>query len=451
VEQEAASIGRSFKKRQRAGAVKEVIVPIGSSPETEKRSMSSAVTISPTMTEDDRRETIEECNQEHPLDENTSAHETKSPTWAVSEVQEALSDLPSQKELDGTEVRMYKDIDIDNLEWLYHEEGLSQRALADHFDVGRKVIQDIFRKFEIDARSVGFQKIDLDADEVYDLYFNKGWTLREMAQHFQCESTDPILRVMDENGWKTKYQQSLEIVGRIDPEEVYELYHQEGYSIKKIGEIYGVSYGPILRIFKENNWDYGQEIHVDLEQFYHLYFEQGLSKEETGERLGVSRKVIDRVLDEHEEWEARPAGFQSAEIDLDEFKRLYYDEEMLLEDMAKRFEVSERTIVRFRKEHDLRVRDRATIRSLRDSLFGTECVFCGRKRKFIHRKDGAPHPSEILWRREDLLALDPDDWAALCRPCHRLTHSLMRNYGCEWSEIEETLMKLAGKKAKPLK
>ncbi len=270
-------------------------------------------------------------------------------------------------------------------------------------------------------------------------------TIREMTEHFECKSTDPILRVMDENGWKTKYQESLDIIEQIDPDEVYTLYNEEGYSLRKIGEIYGVSMGPIRRMFIENEWEYGQEIQVDADELCHLYFTLGLSRDEVCEKMGFSRKVFERVL-EYNEWDARPSGFQPVEIDLDEYKRLYYVEELELEKMAERLKVSVSTLIRFREEQNLEDRVLNYGKELRDEIFGTECRLCGNPYEHIHKKDGVPHRSHVTWTRKSLLTLNPDDWAALCVSCHQLTHALMKVYGLDWDEIEEHIKDLVRKR-----
>jgi predicted DNA-binding protein YlxM (UPF0122 family) len=334
-------------------------------------------------------------------------------------------------------------LDPDEVLGLYLEEGLSLRKIGEHFGFkSGKPIKRILEAEGIEIRPVGFQKIEIDPEEAHRLYFGEHWQLKEIAEHYGCKSTSSIHRVFKEHGWKTRYQETYE--KEIDPDEVFRLYNEDGLSLRKIGEHFGVSIGPIRRIFEEHNMEYSQEIQIDPDVIHHLYFEEGLSKEEVCERLGVSKRPIDRIF-EDQGWEKRPAGFQPVEIDLDEFKRLYYGEELLLKEIAQHFEVSETTVSRFRKEHNLKIRDKTTIRNLRDSLFGTECVTCGKPRRLIHKKDGEPHITEILWRKKDLLALDPNDWVALCRPCHRITHSLMRYYHCEWKAIEIALKKLAGK------
>ena len=336
-------------------------------------------------------------------------------------------------------------LDPDEVLGLYLEEGLSLRKIGEHFGFkSGKPIKRILEAEGIEIRPVGFQKIEIDSDEVYRLYFEEHWDLREIANHFGCKSTDPIHRVFSEEGWKTRYQETYE--KEIEPEEVFRLYNEEGLSQKKIGAHFGVSIGPIRRTFKEHNMEYGQEIQIDPEIIFRLYYDEGLTRDEVCERLGVSRTPIDRIFEE-QEWEKRPAGFQSVEIDLDEFKRLYYEEELELEEMAERLQVSIRTIIRFREEQELEDRVLKYGTELRDEIFGTECRLCGKSYEHVHRKDGKSHKSHILWSRKSLLKLNPDEWVALCEPCHRVTHSLMRAYGFEWDFIEEKVKGILGRRS----
>ncbi len=324
-------------------------------------------------------------------------------------------------------------LDPDEVLGLYLEEGLSLRKIGEHFGFkSGKPIKRILEAEGIEIRPVGFQKIEIDSDEVYRLYFEEHWDLREIANHFGCESTDPIHRVFSEEGWKTRYQETYE--KEIEPEEVFRLY-DDGMSIRNIGEHYGVSYGRIHRIFEEHGKEYGREIQIDPDIIHRLYFEEGLSKDEVCERLGVSKKPIDRIFEE-QEWEKRPSGFQPIEIDIDEFKRLYYKEELELDLIAECLQVSTSTVIRFREEQELEDRVLKYGKELRDEIFGTDCRLCGEPYEHVHRKDGKPHKSHILWSRKSLLKLNPDDWAALCEGCHRVTHMLMRTYGFDWNQIE---------------
>ena len=355
-------------------------------------------------------------------------------------IKRILDDLGVEVRSSGTQGI---EIEPEEVRRLYTEEGMSLRKIGEHFGLkdGRKTIKQILETEGVEIRSVGFQEIEIDPEEVHKLYFDELWDLKEIAQHLGCKSLDPLRRVFREQGWKTRYQETYE--KEIDPEEVFKLY-DEGVSIRKIGEHYDVSYGRIHRIFEEHDKKYGQEIQLDPKIIHRLYFEEGLTRDEVCERLGVSRTPIDRIFEE-QEWEKRPAGFQPVEIDLDEFKKLYYEEELELEEMSKRLQVSFRTLLRVREEQVLEDRVLKYGKELRDEIFGTECRLCGDPYEHVHRKDGTPHKSHILWSRKSLLKLNPDEWAALCVPCHRVTHTLMRAYDFDWNQVEKKIKQMLGR------
>ena len=380
-------------------------------------------------------------------------------------------------------------IDTEEVIQKYLKDEMSLIKIGKHYGFkSGSPIKRILEAEGVELRPVGFQETEIDPEELYKKYFGDGKGLKECAEHFSCKSTEPILRVFREQGWKTRYQETYE--KEIDPEEVFRLY-DEGMSIRKIGDHYGVSYGRIHREFLEHGKEYGQEIQVDPEIIHRLYFDEGLSRDEVCDTLGFSRKVFDRVFSE-QEWETRPAGFQPIEIDIEEFKRLYH-EGLTYQQLADHFQMSLRTVCRVSSEIELEVRkwparsrvdldelfqmyydDEEKIwkiaehfgvsqriiniilneqkweqrrtksaREIRDEMFGTECVSCGKPKEIVHRKDGTPHHRRVTWAKKSLKTLDPDDWVSLCDPCHRLTHSLMTSFGCEWKDIERILQELA--------
>ena len=443
----------------------------------------------------DRLFSLDEILSESEVEEVESGEKTISKEERDELLQEVHSSLLSESERDelvreGLRVvspKTGEEIDPKEVCRLYLEEGLSMKKVGEHFGFknGGRAMKRILTAHGVKIRPVGFQEIEIDHDEAYRLYFEEKWDLKEVAAHFGCKSTDPIHRVFKENGWKTRQQISYQ--KEIDPEEVFRLYNEEKLSHRKIGALYGVSDGPIRRIFKEHGMPYGQEVQVDPTELHYLYFELGLSKEKTCEALGISRTPFDRVLKE-QGWDARSAGFQPIEIDIDDLRKLYISEELTLKETARRLGISTRTLTRFFENHNLERRtspkveidldelsnlyydDRLTlreiaehlelskhtlariisdfelevrkvrsVRELRDDIFGTECVLCGDPSELIHRKDGTPHTSDVLWTRKSLLNLDPNDWAALCEDCHRSTHALMKSYSFEWAQIEKMI------------
>ncbi|MCK4567012.1 MAG: hypothetical protein KAU48_06860, partial [Candidatus Thorarchaeota archaeon] len=85
---------------------------------------------------------------------------------------------------------------------------------------------------------------------------------------------------------------------------------------------------------------------------------------------------------------------------------------------------------------------------LRENLFGIKCQICTEERKLaIHRKDGSKHNPDDLWRISNLGTVNPDEYAAVCIPCHRGVHWMMRTYGQNWVQIKsQSLMEPLSKR-----
>ena len=81
-----------------------------------------------------------------------------------------------------------------------------------------------------------------------------------------------------------------------------------------------------------------------------------------------------------------------------------------------------------------------------EERFGTYCRMCGngdalgRKRLFLHRKDGMPHKwwSALSNRKFDEF-IESDDYIKLCYECHKLVHGCMKFLNMTWSDIEERM------------
>ena len=80
--------------------------------------------------------------------------------------------------------------------------------------------------------------------------------------------------------------------------------------------------------------------------------------------------------------------------------------------------------------------NRINPKDMRKLLFGTKCQTCeSRKTLVIHRKDGRPHENRILASTKYLRELNPAEWVALCRNCHRQVTWANDILGAIWDEI----------------
>ena len=134
-----------------------------------------------------------------------------------------------------------------------------------------------------------------------------------------------------------------------------------------------------------------------------MYFEEKLPLTEIQSRLGKTGYAINKVFTKME-WEKRKIAHETEE----ERKR-------------SQKEASDRYI--------------DSVKELREELFGSECEICGTGKNTIHRKDGKRHSSNLLWSKKGLESIDPKEWAALCKECHLVVHTLMRINIRDWKTI----------------
>lgn len=102
---------------------------------------------------------------------------------------------------------------------------------------------------------------------------------------------------------------------------------------------------------------------IDLEEVRRLYWEEGLSIVAVAGRLGVNHKVISRIMRRnnipgrsHREAQilAESSGrYSKLDIDPEEVRRLYWEEELSIQDVAERFGVNRWSISRIMVTHNI--------------------------------------------------------------------------------------------------
>lgn len=454
------------------------------------------------LTDEELSEILRECSLEHPIRNNSEQGISVSSDATIDKSNETEYGLQlgNKEQIADAPKRLKPRIDKDEVHRLYYERGLSHQKIAEIFGYrSTDMISKIFREngWELRPR---MPKKEIDPKKVYDLYFKEGLSLQKIAEHYGYTTGDSIKRIFREQGWKPRSRRK-----EIDPQEVYRLHHDEMYSVREIAKKFGYSTTePIKRIFDENEWEIvykfppkhkisPQEVYrlyfeeelslsgvtehlglnsdgairrvfkqqgwefrapyrkreIDSEEVYRLYYEEGFSLDDVGRHFGYKTGgPIKRVLVEND-WEPRPsASTPRIEVDSDEAYRLYYEEGWSMQKVAEHFGykscVSMRRIF---EKHGWSPRENESIdvKELRDELFGTKCVICDSDRGVVHKKDGEPHSHETLWTVENLKSLNLEEWVALCRNCHEITHSLMRNYDLDWNSIESILRDIDNK------
>jgi predicted DNA-binding protein YlxM (UPF0122 family) len=288
----------------------------------------------------------------------------------------------------------------------------------------------------------------VNLNEVYELYFEEKHSLDEIAERLGFKSRSPIRRIFQEQGWESR-PKAPKI--DIDPNEIHRLYFEERMSLSEVANYFGYkSSKPISNIMRKMGWSarpYSTPMKdVDPDEVNRLYFEEELSLQEVAEHFGYkSRSPIERIL-KLQGWESRPSpNVPRIEIDPNEVYQLYFEENYSLQKLADYFGCKSTGPIKrtFREQGwSVRPKESSDIKEVRDQLFGKECAICNSEREIIHRKDGQSHSGNTLWTISGLASIEIDEWVALCRNCHEMAHALMRNYDIHWEEIENILKRI---------
>ncbi|TFH10275.1 MAG: hypothetical protein E4H14_02835 [Candidatus Thorarchaeota archaeon] len=185
-------------------------------------------------------------DESHIENKRTKVKDSKEHSMTTEERDEIIrrynAERSSTSEIDPEEVRR-----------LYYEESLSQRKVAETLGVPRWEIQQMFKEQDWEPRAVGAVHMDIDPQEVYRICIEEGRPKKEAAEILGCKSTKPILRILEENDWKTPLEVKMET--EIDPDEVHRLHFDEGWSLIRIANRYGYESKDIIqKLFRERDW-----------------------------------------------------------------------------------------------------------------------------------------------------------------------------------------------------
>ena len=363
-------------------------------------------------------------------------------------------------------------------------EGKSQSEVTNRVVKSRRTIMKAFRETRREPHPHGTTGID---EAVYRLYFKEGLSQQKVAERLGFKTSQPVRRVFKERGWNPRRERHNLLARKdIRDDEVRQLYFDEGLTQKEAAEKLNASLHTIRKVFREHGWKVRQRVEVEhnketrrsmrkhsrAEEYVpRLCFDEGLTQREAAQKLGVSEDEIRGVF-RKKGWETR-LDPRKKSIDAEEVRRLYFDEGFSQQEVAEKLGFTSASPIRriFRENGWKPRRDRTgismrffeskeerelartearrattqRIKELRDAIFGAECRICGLSKDertlVIHRKDGAEHGTNALWGISTLKSLNPDEWAALCIPCHRGVHWLMSETGINWDTIESRLEK----------
>lgn len=131
---------------------------------------------------------------------------------------------------------------------LYLEKGLSIGSIAKVLKVSNNVIHNRLREFGIKARSISEAKevFRISKEKLNDLYFNKRWSMDQIAKHFGCTRGTVVCR-FQKYGLKSRGRLGLRRPVMVDKNQLEQLYHGQNLSLEQIAKHFHCSKGAIER------------------------------------------------------------------------------------------------------------------------------------------------------------------------------------------------------------
>ena len=316
---------------------------------------------------------------------------------------------------------------------LYFDEEKTQREIAKELGIERQRIISIFREKGWESRPAAPRREEANPDEVYRLYFQEGLSQREVAEELGLKGASPIQRIFKEQGWKSR--------GRWNEGPTYD---RRRFSSENERE----------KAIKERSKKRQKELKKMREQLFGTECRIcGVSTEE--KTLAIHRKDFT----EHRQNKLWIRG-ELESIDPDKWVLLCVACHRGVHWMHEQHGADWKDIEQYQQKNDSQIpkekewyelsdeqkkakknksEEKETIGELRKRLFGEECRICNSddRRLIIHRKDGRPHESNFLMKRENLEALDIDEWVPLCQKCHRYIHWAEEKLGLSWDDFEK--------------
>lgn len=189
----------------------------------------------------------------------------------------------------------------ETLRELYWDKGMTLREIGLHYGLSESTIHKRMEELGVPRRAAGPQGKDFPpAEELRELYWDKGMTLREIGLHYGL-SENAVYKRMETLGIprRSTGPRSKELPSK---EELQKLYWEEERTLREIGDRYEVSADVIRRRMKFlgiNRRAGGGRVREpsSAEELRRLYWDERLTMREIGERFGVSRQRIHQKME----------------------------------------------------------------------------------------------------------------------------------------------------------
>ncbi len=332
----------------------------------------------------------------------------------------------------GWETRPKRDLELEKqVRELYFQKELTQSEVADGLGKSERWVQDVFRRNDWEARSKRIEGIE---DDIFQKYFEEEFTQEQVANELNL-SKDTVLRVFQEMEWESRAPRRGITMRTFETEE-------ERTEAKR--EHKRITYEKIKDL-RENLFGSGCKIcHADSE-IRKLFVHKRDGSKHPEINLWSLRDLQKINTDE---WQRlctachRGSHWIMNELDIEGTEIQSFG--LSLEDTVDPILKAEGKITLDRNRMNFE-NEVISIEDMRRKLFGTECSICTKIKDevslIIHNKAGLPHHRHFLWSRENLNSINPDEWVALCRKCHRNVHWSMSELGFDWDYIEHRIKK----------
>lgn len=304
---------------------------------------------------------------------------------------------------------------------LYFSKGKTQREIAEELEVKRHIIIAMFKEKGWEARPSAPRREEVNPDDIYKLYFQEDLSQREVAEKLGLSSTSPIQRIFEENGWESRGRWgkgSARTHYSTDEERKIARKERSEKRQQQLKEMRNQLFGIECKICGTSNEERTIAIHrkdFTEHKLNKLWLKGELESVDTEEWVALCvacHRGIHWLKSKHGiEWENIENCLEKKDGGSNHMMAPF--------ELAKKEADSSESLERISIIGE-------DIEDLRKSIFGEECHFCGKdyenRRLAIHRKDGRAHRSSLLWSERNLKALNPDEWIALCQKCHRYVH-----------------------------
>jgi AraC-like DNA-binding protein len=149
--------------------------------------------------------------------------------------------------------KKWKELDYDRVYELYFERKLSLEKVAKEMGLSNHYpIVCIFEDQGWETRSPHGRRVEINPGEVYRMYYENKMTMKEISEYFGYKSSSTITAIFREQGWNSRRMETVDM--DIDPNQVRELYFKQKLSLEEVGSRISKTRYALLKLFEKMEW-----------------------------------------------------------------------------------------------------------------------------------------------------------------------------------------------------